>query len=194
MKDKYHNLINQYKLGDPRTLGWSSATTQQIRFQAFEYLDLYQSASILDIGSGYGDFYHYLFNRGYKGEYLGIEQKDNFFQYACDRYGSDKFLFGDFTKLNFKRSYEYVLASGLFWLKRSDWTEHFTYTIQQMWSHSSIAIGFNVLSPLNKNKKKSLYYPDWSFLIEVVTQLTPKFAVKHDYHPKSSDTTLFLFK
>ena len=193
-RNKYEELLNVYDLGDPRCLGWSSQDSQQTRFEAFEYFDLVQARSVLDVGSGFGDLYNFLKEKGFSGSYLGLEEQKEFHDHAQQTFDNAMFENVNFLNYSTDSKFEYVIASGLFWLKRDDWVDNFSKTIVKMWGLSEKGVGFNLLSELTPDKKESLYYPKIDWIVGEISKMTRDFVFKHDYHARSSDLTVLLVK
>ena len=57
---------------DPRTLGWHKGR-QRVRFAAALEAVGTQFDSLLDVGCGFGDLFGYLRERGWQGNYLGLD-------------------------------------------------------------------------------------------------------------------------
>lgn len=114
LREYYKERFQRYGV-DERALGWSR-NKQDVRFYALtKYFDL-DSASVLDIGCGFGDFVNYADRAGIKySKYLGIDLNDDFIKVARKKHNSTKvkFINDDFLDMQIE-SVDFAFASGIF--------------------------------------------------------------------------------
>ena len=67
----YQTLLKNYGM-DSRAVQYRDKESHWIRFKMLASVSPYMS-SVLDIGCGFADFYHFLRSRGFNGQYLGID-------------------------------------------------------------------------------------------------------------------------
>ena len=105
----------------PESLGWGSLAQQEQRFQFLTetYWDVIFNRRIIDIGSGFGDFYGHLIRKGWSGNYLGVELLTEFFDVAIERYGKKFFLNIDIFDVNTITS-DVSIALGLLNYKNTE--------------------------------------------------------------------------
>ena len=187
----FKGLINSYG-DDIMSLDWGSETTQRLRFQLLTEIDALTSASILDVGCGRGDLLDFLIEQGFKGQYLGIDLTPEMVQLARVRHPNANFRVTDILLEDLKQKFDFVLASGIFYLRYKDNKVFFLRIVKQMYSLAKKGIAFNMLSSYTSNKKKDEYYfePEWVF--SQCKTFTHRVVLRHDY--KENDFTLYLYR
>jgi len=190
----YSSLIKKYDLGNPKCLGWGSKESQVFRYKVFDYLNINKTSSILDVGSGFGDYYEYLSDKGFSGNYLGVEIVDEFYHYSCSKHGNELFKNINFLEFESALYFEFIIGSGLFWIDSPSWEHTYLKTLEKMFFMSKKGIAFNLLSPHTPIKNEKLRYVEIEYAISSISKLTSYFCIKHDYHSEMKDYTCFLFK
>jgi ubiquinone/menaquinone biosynthesis C-methylase UbiE len=193
ISDYYRDRIDKYA-NNVETLGWSKKS-QQLRFQIFTKIGNLRGKSLLDVGCGFGDFYDFLTKKRLcPKEYQGIDINPYMIEEARKKYPGTKFYVKDISKNSIKKSFDYVLASGLFGVDVPNW-ENFTYKILfQMFKVCKIGIGVNFLSIYTPYKKtNNIRYVNPSNLLKFIyNNLSPVIVLRHDYKP--NDFTIFIYK
>ena len=69
--ENYRTLLKKYGL-DPRAVQYRDKESHWNRYKMLASVSSKMS-SVLDIGCGFADFYHFLRSRGFNGQYLGID-------------------------------------------------------------------------------------------------------------------------
>jgi SAM-dependent methyltransferase len=97
---QYHKArIRRFGISSPMALGWNTSDTQQIRFHILSQIADLSGQSVLDIGSGLGDFRPFLGERFARICYTGIDQMEEFICSAQKLYGglpNTNFIQGNF--------------------------------------------------------------------------------------------------
>ncbi|CAN2170088.1 AdoMet_MTases domain containing protein [Candidatus Nanopelagicaceae bacterium] len=110
----YDTRVRNLGIG-PKSVGWESAEQQKLRFNKLVHGLSLENVSVLDLGSGFGDFFSYLESQGtYISKYLGIEvSKEMLFAAQQQFEGNPRVSFSqaDFLKYN-SGSWDFVVASG----------------------------------------------------------------------------------
>ena len=195
LKDfKYNRLIHQFGLGSPKSLGWSSETSQHIRFNVFTDNAPEGTTSILDVGSGYGDFYVHLREQGWNVDYMGLEPCDAFYNYAANKLGEGLFTHTNITDFSTEKSYDFVVGSGLFWIKSEQPEKEFLHTVTKMFALCNLATVFNMLNSDGKKKGSTCNYADPSRILSLVANITKHAKLIDGYHPENKDFTIILYK
>tara|TARA_Y100000768_G_scaffold333690_1_gene273905 strand:- start:37927 stop:38535 length:609 start_codon:yes stop_codon:yes gene_type:complete len=189
-KDLFHKNSDSYL-----SLNWGSEESQILRFEIlYQFADL-KNKTILDVGSGLGDFYRWLQQNNKKNiNYIGIDIVPEFVELAKKKYGDEKFICGDFLskKLFTPNQYDYVFSSGIFATYNDDSTKVYQKFIERMFEISKYGIAFNSLSSWTKKKDKNECYADPLKVMEICRKFSRKLVIRHDYHPR--DFTIFLYK
>lgn len=118
-------------------LGWSSESAQQTRFDVI-CAAIDTSASVLDIGCGFGDL-----SARVRGDYVGLDAMEPFIIEALRRYPDRTFVVGDALDTPLPQA-SHVVASGLM-------TTHdgagIAALLDRMWSLAMRSVVFNLWDP-----------------------------------------------
>jgi SAM-dependent methyltransferase len=194
---RYNKRLSQYGLS-PKSLGWLNVETQYIRFDNViraidEYLD--HKAVIMDLGCGFGDFGLYLLNSEINfSNYIGIDINKNLIKHAKGRGlpSNFEFLNGDILDDSFREkiiSYKpnIIVANGVLNFNLGNSKRNLEYTSSLMassWEITSNVVCFDFISAINNinyPKEKSIFYHHPHDVINIVSELSPHFLIKHNY-------------
>ncbi len=93
---------------------WGSSESMLNRFRFFFRKVNTLGSSILDIGSGTGAFYHYLYSQNYTGKYLGLDISDEMINYALNNKLKDEIYENiDFLEFNTLEKFGIVTMFGV---------------------------------------------------------------------------------
>lgn len=167
---------------------WNSQQSQTQRHHQFlRLLGPERSASILDLGCGYGDFLRFLRAEGYVGRYIGCDV-------AKEMIDAARILHGETPDRAWRvgagseEGADYAIASGIFNVRGAvsteEWIEYVHQTIDVLAQLGSRGFGFNVLTRSGDPtlRRPDLYYADPA---EMMTHCLGKYgrsvAVLQDY-------------
>lgn len=187
----YSDLIEKYDL-DVKSLNWGSRQSQEMRFDLFAQLDNLNQKSILDIGCGLGDFYNWLESNTIQTDYKGIDITPKMIEKAKERFPDANFAVENILESNTNKKYDYVVASGIFYLVEQEPFEFMKKMIQKMFAIAEKGIAFNSLSSWADQKHENEFYANPSEVIDFCRTLSRKVVLKHHYHP--ADFTVYLYK
>lgn len=144
-----------------QALQWQSHYNQQKRFSIIHDNLIKDGTTLLDLGCGCGDFYHYL--RFYHSPliYLGIDLSANMIVSAQRAYPKGNFRCSDIDSISKSHSFDIVIACGVFNLRLNN---HLTYVknqLDKMIQKAKKQIIFNVLSNKTNSfsrSKEFVYY------------------------------------
>lgn len=172
---------------DFKSLGWGSQESQLVRFRILtEIIGFTDGDSVLDVGCGHGDFSTF-FNDNYKG----IDIRESVINISKQKYQHVQFE----TKTIFEENdnFDWIFGSGLFGFRHDDWSNYVFENLQRMYQLSNKGVAVNFLSTLSPGKKDpDMMYSHPSEISEIVSQITSKFIIRHDYRP--NDMTVYIFK
>lgn len=195
MQQQFEALARQYEPDEVMRVAWSSRTEQVIRFAVLTEIGPLEGKSILDAGCGIGDFYGYLRQQGWHGRYTGYDLVAANCQAATEKYGQDLFFPQDILETTAEQSFDYVLASGLFFLAAADWEAVVRQMMKHLFDLCKIGLGANFLSVYSPRKvTENLAYADPGFVMDVCAGLTTNFQIRHDYTAQGDDFTLFAYR
>lgn len=175
-------------------VGWSSRDTQLARFRTITKIGELQGRTVLDVGCGVGDFYHFLSSQGVNVTYTGIDLVSENCSDAQSKYSSAKFINKALFDLEDEIKYDYVIASGIFFLKYSNWDIVVEETLKKMFSLCTLGVAVNFQSAYSEPEdeiSKHVYPED---IFKMITPLSKIFSVFHDYAKKMNDFTLFVYR
>ena len=169
------------------TLGWRPGTSQ-VRFQAFvNEFDTCGVASLLDIGCGFGDLLAFLRERGWTGQYIGVDIVPEFIAEAHASYVGDdraEFVVGDFTEMSDLPQCDAALASGLFNHRREadNWAcvEDFLARAHAICSRY-LAVDF--LSETADRRRDDLVFRDAGAILDLGLRYSRRAVLDHGYMP-----------
>lgn len=172
-------------------LDWNSKEAQRVRFdQLTKLLGGGQNDEcfiLCDYGCGYGDYFGYLQEKGYACRYTGIDLVKETIACADKKYGMHKnATFVQGTKL--ERTYDYIVANGIFNMKRSvtdeAWTAYLMGTLEEFCRYSKKGFAFNCLTGYSdaEHMREDLYYADPLSLFDYAKRhFSKNVALLHDY-------------
>jgi cyclopropane fatty-acyl-phospholipid synthase-like methyltransferase len=141
--DFYHASYNKSPHNNSAAVGWSSQYGQLVRFMVLDKVGNLDGASILDVGSGVGDFYAYLNNKHKNFNYLGIDIMNDFVITAQKQF--PKGNFSNMELADIKESFDYVICSGALNAKIPDYKDVYFSMIKNMYNLAKTAVAFNIL-------------------------------------------------
>lgn len=183
----YEGCLRAYGATAPG-VGWKDLNSQVIRFRQFdELVGLSRIESILDYGCGTGDYFNYLSESGFTGQYCGFDISEKMIETARKRHSGNvrsKFVY-DESALD---SASAVIGSGIFNVKGESspvtWRHYVEDTLGRMWDLSTEAMAFNVLSLVSDPERRSanLFYSDPDEILKYCIQkFSPHCNLNHSY-------------
>lgn len=149
-----------------RGVDWNGEASQTLRHRQFlQLLGNERTASVLDLGCGYGDFLRFLREQGFTGTYIGYDIAPEMIAAASRLHGE-----GDDRRWRIGatpgESADYAIASGILNVKgdvpAADWAHHVHSTIDALAAAGRRGFGFNVLRLASDPalRRLDLYYAD----------------------------------
>lgn len=173
----------------PKTLGWFK-NCQWVRFEAaFEGLHEQDFDSVLDVGCGFGDLLRYLRNRGWAGQYIGIDLVPELVETARSlamRDPAATFLCGDMDSCALDQPVDMAVSIGVFNHKlREDNIEFVREAIGTMWRLTRRAVVCDFLSTSSEPAKRQdhLYYANPAEIFLLASRFSRRVAIHHAYMP-----------
>lgn len=150
----------------PRGVDWNGTESQRLRHAQFSRLiEADGTASILDLGCGYGDFLSYLRERGHAGCYEGWDIAPEMIAAATTVHGTGvdhRWHVGAVPD----EACDYAIASGVLNVKgevpAQAWEDYTTSVIETLARSGRRGFGFNMLSLSSDPEKRrpALFYAD----------------------------------
>lgn len=141
--------------------------------------------SIVDIGCGYGDLFDFLRSTGWQGAYTGIDINAQLIEEGKRVYPEAELLVVDIQATPPDRVWDWcfccqALSSAT---EAVPFMDHFESMLGIMWGLCRKGLVFNLLSPLVDYTHPVHARPALADVLRVVTGLTNRFTVRHDYMP-----------
>lgn len=190
----YHrHRIGQYSLGTAESLGWRNANSQRMRYEVLVMAGDLNGASVLDIGSGYGDLKAFLDQRFTDFDYIGVDQQPEFIDEARARYHGfprTRFYQSDFITASLPQV-DYVFASGALGY-RCDNENYYTDMILKLYGCAAKVFSFNMLDKQHFPAHDLLVGHDREAVLAFSRTLAPRVVWFDDYLP--DDFTVLLHR
>ena len=189
----YADKVRRYGF-DHRGLGFRTAGSQVRRFEALLALGDFDGATLLDVGCGFGDFLAFLHARGIRPQYTGIDLCEPMVARCRERFGDEEASFEVSDALAYEpaRSFDYVVASGIFGLDAAGTRERIEPTLARMLAWSRQGAAANFLSARTPAQAAGRVYVEPTDLLAAALRLTPAVRLDHGYLP--NDFTVHLYK
>ena len=187
-------IINYYnkklkKYGSTyKGVDWNSYESQHLRFEKlFKLIDKEEKYfSILDYGCGYGALLEYIFRKYESFDYTGYDISKSMIQQAMVK--NIDFKASWYNKINKRKRFDYVVASGIFNVKLNftnfQWRKHIVRTLDEINNFSKKGFSFNILTTYSDKEKreKKLFYADPCFLFNhCKLNYSNYISLLHDY-------------
>lgn len=169
----------------PQTLGWGKHGRQALRFSVLTGVGDLQGKSVLDVGCGFGDLYGFLTARGWTGHYVGIDLVSDLVEEGKKRFPNAELLVGDFEEQSFDKTFDYVVASGIFnfRLTQEDNWAYILRTLEKMLALASSGVGVDFMTTWVDFQNPIAFHTDPCMLLQNVSTLTRRFVLRQDYMP-----------
>ena len=153
---------------DPRSAFWKDEEWQKRRYdilsRLFDEPDRLGGISITDFGCGYGAFFDYLADRPVmkNSRYTGIDMSAAMIEEANARIRDSRATFQ--SHLISTETADYTVVCGTYNMNlganRDEWADYVKASLEQLWSKTTKAMGFNMLRFDAPDQYPGLYYAD----------------------------------
>jgi len=192
--DKNEKLFNERYQNygeDGGNLFWSDTVSQYARFKLLSQVGDMAKASVLDVGTGFGDFLDYAQEYALKiGLYVGVDIIPAIIEVAERKHPYDRFEVRDVTKVPFgDNAFDFVIGSGLFALEDEQWTQSVVGMLNAMYKMAKKGIAVNFLKGniLSDNFRTTTEKE----VLDIAHKITDKVKVVSKI---SDDITLYMYK
>jgi SAM-dependent methyltransferase len=181
-----HRYRERYKeFGyDPRTLGWTKGR-QDVRFAA-ALEGIGEFSSILDVGCGFGDLYRFLRNRGWNGEYVGVDLVPELIEEAKTQHADTgaAFLCQDLEDEPLDRRFDVVVGIGMFnHLLVGGNLVFIREMLQRMFEHADGVVVTDFISSTAEIRYPHLFYAEPADIWNICASLSRRILLAHHYMP-----------
>jgi len=177
-----------------RSLDWGSRHSQETRFSVLAGVGDLAHRAILDVGCGLADLHAWLLAQGTPHHYVGLDITPAMVAQASLRFPDIAVHQGDaLTSALFpQQSFDYVFASGLFYLRQTQPLAYLQDTVAKLFALCRRGLAFNSLSAWSPRQDPQEFYADPQAVLACCRALTPRLVLRHDYHP--GDFTMYLYR
>lgn len=176
-----------------RALDWGSRESQHKRFEVLTDIGIAAGDRILDVGCGLADLNAWLIEHRPGVEYSGIDLTPGMVKSAQARFPNETISNQTVFDLTSPvESFDYLVASGIFFLRTVNPIQYMESTIEHMFKLAAKGIAFNSLSSWAQNKSSEEFYADPAEVIHFCKRMSPYVVLRHDYHP--ADFTVYLYR
>jgi SAM-dependent methyltransferase len=182
--ERYRARYRQFGY-DPRALGWNKGR-QHVRFAAALNSVGLEFDSILDVGCGFGDLFGYLTERGWHGNYVGVDLCPELLEEGRKRFGpmGARFECADLSAEPLAHKADLAVAIGVFNHRlKGDNREFIAAILDAMWAHSKQAIVADFLSATADRPRSELFHADPHEMLQLALGYTRRVRLDHAYMP-----------
>ena len=191
--NRYRKRISEYGTTF-ESLGSGSLEHQSIRFEMLK-TGIKPGDSVLDIGCGLGDFYHYLLSCDIDVDYHGVDIVPEFIKTAEEKYPQAEFQVRNILEEPFKDdSFDFVVCSQVlnFKLREEDNLQHAKNMLKNMNSFSRKSVACDFLTSYVDYEEDHLFYYKPEQIFEFCKSLTKRVNLIHSY--PLFEFCIFLYK
>ncbi len=187
----YDQLVDRHGRG-PRALDASSNESLNVRYAALSEVGDMTGKSVLDVGCGFGDLGVFLGGRYDRVRYHGIDISRRMVEEGRRLHPALTLDIGTVSGMPETATYDFVLASGIFYLLRDDPLQRMGEILKLMFALATEAVAVTSLSAWGKEQHPGEFQIDPGAALELGHSLTKGVVLRHDYHP--GDLALYLYR
>ncbi len=169
----------------PQALYWENREVQEIRFEVLLGCGVKTGDSVLDVGCGFADLYHYMRDKGIAVDYTGIDLSPDMIEIANRRAPALSLFQGDLLDFNPpEKSYDWVLLSGALNEPLQDEGAYLRAMLPRLYSTCRKGLAFNLLNDDYEWTERERYTLQACKPDEIMAQLntlSPHAMVRIDY-------------
>ncbi|WP_102107862.1 class I SAM-dependent methyltransferase [Oceaniglobus roseus] len=176
----YRALLAQHGPG-AKAVQYADAPTQQARFAVLAGVDE-KLGSVLDVGCGLAHLCFYLRDRGWGGQYHGVDIVPDFVDLARDALADDPLAEVSLATETLPKSFDYALLSGVLNNRIDDNWGFATGMLRRMWNAADKGIAFNAMTSHVDYEDPGLWYVDPMKMFDFCKrELGGHPVLRHDY-------------
>jgi ubiquinone/menaquinone biosynthesis C-methylase UbiE len=180
--DRYAARLKQHG-ADVRALGWRDAKQQALRFSVLAGGVAFRPGeSVLDIGCGFGDLYHYLRSLGRDVRYTGCDISPDVLEVARRQVPEGHFDLRDALQQPYDSGeFDHVFISGIFNHVIADNVGFLQQTLAEAFRISRRGVYANMTTDQVDYRDAHLHYFNPESVLSYCRSLSRHVAVRHDY-------------
>lgn len=182
-----NTIISRYKSRlekfGPSIESLASGTVERraIRFNLLADVGDLEGATVLDLGSGLGDFYAFLEESNVKVNYTGYDLSPDLVQLAAQRFPDAKFEVRDIQTDGIDGKFDYIVSSQTFnfRIENESNIDLVKSCLQICYQHCNKGMCFDFLTSYVDYKEDHLYYYSPEELFSYAKSLTKRVSLSH---------------
>ena len=168
IREFYEYHLRKYGKEDIRAMGWHDEGEYSIRFDIVAKVGDLESASILDVGCGFGGLYKYLISSEIKHfSYLGVDIVPSMVEIAKENNPTGKFEVADILREDLGK-FDYVFCIGTLNITTEDYDKYFREMIRRMIDIAKKAVVISFLSDKEHLAKGPYHFENPERIKEIV--------------------------
>ena len=173
-----------------QAVGYTAPELATARYAVLCEIGPLNDASVLEVGCGVGNLLAYLKEKGFKGDYTGLDLMPEMLAQARQRHPDARFIEGDLLQIKNGEAADYIIASGVY---QHASKELFQKSIAAMFQRCKVAVAFNMFSVWCPAESHNEYlFADPLETMEFCRQFTPNLLLRHEYMPH--DFTIYMYR
>lgn len=165
-------------------LGWGKKDRSDIRFEILTSSFHLDDASILDVGSGFGDLFEFLTQKKVKNfSYTGLDINPTFATLSQKKFPKGSFLTGDILDRKLTKKFDYVFASGIFNDKIPGAKERTAKILTAINSHAKKGFAVNFLSDAVDFRLPHTNHTNPGWAVNLSLTFSKNIVLRNDYMP-----------
>jgi len=178
---RYRDRLKEFGPGI-QSLASGTVERRAIRFNTLSKIGDLEGARILDIGSGLGDYYQYLIDKGIKVDYTGYDLSPDLVKISEERFPDAKFEVRDIQIDGIDGVFDYIVSSQTFnfALAKENNLELVRTCLQICLDHCNKGICFDFLSSYVDYREGHLFYYSPEEMFSFAKKLTKRVALSHE--------------
>jgi SAM-dependent methyltransferase len=169
----------------PQALYWESREVQDLRFDVLLECGIESGDSVLDVGCGFADLYHYMRAKGLEVDYTGIDLSPDMIEAAWGRAPELNLFQGDLFDFDPPpQAYDWVVLSGALNEPLQDDGTYLRAMLPRLFSSCRKGLAFNLLNgdyAWSEQQRYSLQAYDPSGIMAQLDTLSPYTRLRTDY-------------
>ncbi len=169
------------------SVGWGPKNRQYARFEVLASEWNLSGKSVLDVGSGFGDFFDWL-GPDWSGSYTGVDLVPGLVEMGRSVYGDKsnfELLEGNFLEMELSKKFDIVVISGLFNFKLADGNnlDFIRNVMEKSKQISREGLSANFITTRVDYQEDLIFYADESEILDIAFSLTRRVKLRADYFP-----------
>lgn len=189
---RYYDALVRRHGHSPEACDYGRRESQRIKFEILAQAAPLAGKSLLDVGCGFADFADFLAEVNPPASYTGWDISPAMVREAARLHQELEISRTNILTEPVGRRFDVVVANGIFYLLGEKAGELMQQFIVKMLATANEVVAFNSLSSWAIDQEPGEFYADPVATLEFCRTLTPRVALRHDYH--SRDFTIYLRK